>query len=372
MKRITASLIVFVFCLLAISCSNDDDNDNGNGTLKVSGTVMSPNNGFPISRAKVKIFKGGDLISEKTTDAVGAFVIDDLPNGSMTVELSKGKFKRVIEIDLQSDYVIPMNQRTLNIFPRMAVVRGSYDEIEQVLVNVGIIDTLTLAPAFDIVSGSFSDRSASVSHGHGDAVERNVTSLPPNVSFTFNDLLHNTTLLADYDIIFLNCGAKEEFASDPIATANLKTFIENGGIVYATDWMYKYVQAMFPAPDYLNFAWPEKGGTSLTANVQVLNTDLAAWLENQGVTITPNILLQGFLGSWQMVDTFNSDNVTGWLQADNVIYGGIPHPNKELAFTFEYGDGGVFYSSFHTHGNDSAEDAIVQMMNYFIFELSSL
>ncbi|HEY0091524.1 MAG TPA: hypothetical protein VGB43_03465, partial [Flavobacterium sp.] len=200
---------------------------------------------------------------------------------------------------------------------------------------------------------------------------RNIESLPANVPFNFNDLLHDTTLLAEYDIIFLNCGGKEEFASDPIAITNLKMFIENGGIVYATDFMYKYVQAMFPN-DYLQFAQPEKAGYSETATVQINNTDLETWLTNQGIPGMPTMQIDGFLNGWQMVSTFNSANVNNWLIADNVIYSGSQYTNQSLAFTFDYGQGGVFYSSFHTHGNTSSEEAIVQMMNYFIFELSGL
>src|SRR6476620_3761037 len=145
-------LLLMAFSFAVFSCSNDDDNNNnGNttGDLKLSGKVMSPNNQFPISRATIKVLKNGEVIKQQTADATGNFVIDNLPAGPMTVELSKGKFKRELSVNLQSDYELPMSSRNLVIFPKMAVVTGDYDEIEEVLVAMGVVDSLTQAPAFD-------------------------------------------------------------------------------------------------------------------------------------------------------------------------------------------------------------------------------
>ena len=46
--------------------------------------------------------------------------------------------------------------------------------------------------------------------------------------------------------------------------------------------------------------------------------------------------------------------------------------NKELAFTFLLGDGGVFYSSFHTENNEDGFSCVDRVMEYMIFELSTL
>ena len=381
MKNFKLSMLLFVFSFMLFSCSKDEDNATiipaPTGILNLTGKVMAPNNSFPISRAKIRIYKDDVLISEKTSDAVGSFLADKLPSGNLRVELSKGKFKRNLDINLQDDYELTASQSNLTLLPKIAVVTGYYDEIEQVLVNIGVVDPLTGAPDFDILSGA-SRGVANVdvksdSHQHGDMpTNRSATSLPPNVAFTFTELLSDPALLDDYDIIFLNCGANESLAANPVAVANLKSYIENGGIVYATDWMFKYIQAMFNGNDYLNFAQPERAGNSLTANAHVLNADLIVWLAALGIDVDPTIQINGFLSSWQMVDTFNATNVTNWLVADNVTYSGNFLIDKSLAFTFTHGEGGVFYSSFHTHGNDPSENVIRNMMNYFIFELSDL
>ena len=372
-------LLVFVFLFTLLSCSKDDSStqDSTDSGLKISGKVMAPNSNFPISKAKVTVTKNGAVIAEKTTDAIGNFEIDKLPAGNLEVLLSKGDFKRTIAVNLQSNYQLTEAERSLNVFPKIAVVRGSWDEIEQVLVNIGLVNPLTNEPAFDIVPGKMTDyrlsSQAQETHNHGGAVaHRNANSLPANVTFTFNDLLHDTTLLNSYDVIFLNCGARETYVTDPVAMNNLKTYVQNGGILYATDWMYKYIKVMFEESQYLTFSTPEKAGSSLVANATILNPDLAAWLTNQGINVNPTVQINGFLGGWQMVDTHNATNVTSWLSAQSVTYSSTVYTNKSLAFTFQYGSGGVFYSSFHTHGDDPSEATIAQMMNYFIFELSSM
>lgn len=370
MKNIKLYLLVFAVAVMSTSCSEDNDH-SGSGTLKLSGTVMAPNNLFPISRAHIKVSKDGNVVAEQTADALGQFTVDHLPSGNLAVELSKGKFKRQITIDLEADYELQPLERNLDVFPNIAVVTGNYDQIEEILMNIGVVDPDSGAPAFDIVAGTPSDGRQSDPHGGKSTVARSA-ALPPNTTFNFNTLIHDSALLAQYDIIFLNCGGKEDYASDPVALQNLKTYIENGGIVYATDWMFKYVRGMFDESDYLHFALPEKSGSSLSSNCEIQNSDLVTWLEGQGITVTASITVNGFLGSWQMVDNFNTTNVTSWLVADSVTYAGATLPGKSLAFTFQYGQGGVFYSSFHTHGNDAAEAAITQMMYYFIFELSGL
>lgn len=373
MRQKITSLIVLVFALSIFSCSKDDDHNSGTGVLKISGQVMSPNNAFPIPKAKVRVYHGSELIAEQTTDALGTFTVAHLPEGTLRVELSKGKFTRDVTVDLHNDYELLSAERNLDTFPHMAVVTGNYDAIEDILFNIGIVDPDTGAPAFDILdgwAGRYAQPASSEAHRHGESAGRSST-LAPNVTFTVSQLLHDTTMLATYDIIFLNCGGQYNVTEDAEAMTNLKSFIENGGIVYATDWSYKYLNAMFPT-DYLTFATPEKGGDSMSAEVAIDNADLTTWLEAQGITVTPTVEINGFLPAWQMVGSFNEANVDDWVIANSVDYDGVNYTDKALAFTYNYGCGGVFYSSFHTHGNNTSEATIEQMMDYFIFELSDL
>lgn len=365
-----------MFCVLALvvlSCSNDDNTSAPSGDSKLVGRVMSPNGQFPISEATIKVFQDDQLVREELADAIGNFAISGLPDGNLTVELSKGKFRKQFEILMSGEYTLQPSERNLDVFPEIAVVTGTYDAIEEVLLDVGIVDS-TGSPAFDIVEGGFSGRYAQNSHNHAhqSAPMQRTASLFPNVDFTFEEMLMDSALLNSYDILFLNCGADEWLASDPTATANLKSFIENGGVVYATDWMYAYLQSVFATENYMTFSTPEMAGDSDVAMVEVTDVTLTQWLEDQGISVTPSVMINGFLPGWQLVDSFNPSIVNDWLVADNVMYNGVIQQNKALAFTYKFQQGGVFYSSFHTHGNLASEDVITQMMNYFIFELSAL
>ena len=45
---------------------------------------------------------------------------------------------------------------------------------------------------------------------------------------------------------------------------------------------------------------------------------------------------------------------------------------KELAFTYSIGDGGIFYSSFHTENHDIGFSNVDRVMEFLIFELSEI
>src|SRR5690606_32573709 len=99
----------------------------------------------------------------------------------------------------REDYDLQLTEGELDIFPSIAVVTGSYDNIEQVLVGIGVVNPLTNEPAFDIINGSSSGNRAAHFHGPRDGqVAGRSTSLPSNVDFNFNDLLHDSDLLDNY------------------------------------------------------------------------------------------------------------------------------------------------------------------------------
>jgi hypothetical protein len=366
MKRITA-LVMFALGVTLFSCSDDENQNSGGGELKISGQVMAPNNQFPVSRALVKVYEGNQLIATKTTDALGNFTVDQLPKGPLRVELSKGKFKRTLEVDLQSDYTLTTAQRNFDTFPKIGVVKGSYDAIEDILVGIGVVDDQG-APAFDIIDG-YSGRQIAAHVHNGREVAARSSNLQPNVEYNAGELLNSAELLAQYDILFFNCGNNDYQSGNADAMNNLRDFVSNGGIVYATDWMYTYIQGAFT--EYLTFAQPNTAGTQLPLEATLGSADLEAWLEAQGISVTPTVTVEGFLSGWQMVGS-HADNVDAWVIAQSVNYSGATYTDKPLAYTFAHECGGVFYSSFHTHGNYSASAAIDQMMSYFVFELSGL
>ena len=63
----------------------------------------------------------------------------------------------------------------------------------------------------------------------------------------YMNLLTNPDLLAEYDIIFFNCGMPNDWvASRGIVSSNLRDYVEDGGSIYASDWAHGIVEATFP------------------------------------------------------------------------------------------------------------------------------
>ena len=87
------------------------------------------------------------------------------------------------------------------------------------------------------------------------------------------------------------------------------------------------------------------------------------------------ILLDEFLPGWQVVDAANDATVISWFNGP-VEYrdnnNDSVQQNKDLAFTFQVGEGGVFYSSFHTENHDDGFSTVDRLLEYLVFELSSL
>ena len=63
----------------------------------------------------------------------------------------------------------------------------------------------------------------------------------------YDQLLKNGDLsLETYRAIFLNCGMGTELMNDPVVSANLSAYVEAGGLIYASDWAYVYLESAFP------------------------------------------------------------------------------------------------------------------------------
>lgn len=372
MKKSIVLLLVFIS---ALSCSKEQTN-NRSGDYSISGKFVTPNGLDPVSKASVKLYKDGTLVQDALTDSEGNFILDNLSKDSYDLSISKGQFRTSTSVDLNDiigAFTFDLDSLPIDELPSIAVVTGYYDHIEEVLYNIGLVDPTTGEPLFDIIDGQdVADRST-VRNGHhqNNAVaKRNNPMLEPNVDFGFADFIESPTLLANYDIIFLNCGLNEykvEFAN------NLNDFVTNGGLLYATDWAFEYlVYITQGGADYLSFYEPDRSGTSLSTEAEILDPTLIDWLDLNYDIEVPNatVTIDEFLGSWQVVDTYDPTTVIPWLYGP-VEYDGISE-SKHLAYIFLHGDGGVLYSSFHTENNTSDATTVERLMQYMVFELADM
>ncbi|WP_040249237.1 carboxypeptidase-like regulatory domain-containing protein [Psychroserpens mesophilus] len=375
MKSFVVSLLI---CLTLLSCSKDE-NASTITEFEITGQFLAPNGFDPISNARVRAYQNNELKSQTRTDAQGHYSLT-ITKGNYTLVVNKGKFKTERNISVEND--LELETLSVETLPHIAVVTGLYDNIESVLYSIGLVNPVTGEPLFDIIDGNSGlDRVAinnnSKHHQEHGASLRNTPNplLQPNVNFSFEDLLNDSNLLNTYDIVFLNCGLSEAYIGN---SGVFETYVANGGILYTTDWAAEYLNAITNSgTDYLTPYNPAKSGTSTSTVATILEGDLSQWLLlNYNISIDDTVEIDDFLYSWQVIDSYDSSTTISWLNgpvsywddANTEIY-----ENKDLAFTFLHGEGGVFYSSFHTENND-VEDVtnVERIMQFLVFEMSDI
>ncbi|MEM5564895.1 carboxypeptidase-like regulatory domain-containing protein [Psychroserpens sp. AS72] len=374
-----STLFTFICLLLVFSCSKDNANDINPNNVDVSGRFLAPNNLDPIVNAKVSVVKNNTVVFETVTNANGEYTLA-IPVGDYTINLTKGLFSTQKNITVEEDIMLD-TYRIENI-PSIAVVTGDYDNIENILYSIGLVDLDTGLPLFDIIDGTSFNRighpnnhANHVNHGHNDSesfsVARNNPMLTSNVDFNYQVFLNDPELLDNYDIIFINCGSNTGSLD---GGQNLYDYVNNGGYLYATDWAARALGTITNNnADFVSFLVPERSGNSLSTTATILDGDLSAWLLTFGIGIDDTIYIDEFLPSWQVIESFDAQTTTSWLNGP-VIYsddsGTSISENKDLAVTFPLGNGGVLYSSFHTENSNPDFTTTDRVMEFMVFEMT--
>jgi hypothetical protein len=373
------SLYFLFLSLIIFDCSNEqiDDNLINNTQFNIIGKVFAPNGLDPISKAKISIISDENGVQETTSDFKGDFSIQ-LDYGDYELIINKGLFKEVFSISLneQSDsFSFDLGDIILGQIPNIGVVTGHYDNIQSILYDIGLVNPDDDSVLFDIIDGVNYNRNNIENLKHNHRLKQKNDGLETNVDFNFSELLNDESLLNQYDILFLNCGLNTEEAETSEALFN---FVNNGGILYATDWAYPFLEKIneLSNNDFLTFQQPYQSGESLETQATILSSELNDWLSlNFNLTIENTVFIDEFLNSWQVVESYNTNSVIAWLNGFveyNNADGELVGEEKELAFTYIVGDGGVFYSSFHTENNEQGFSCVDRIMEYMVFELSTL
>ncbi len=375
----------FIAFFLVFNCSNEsiDESLINNNPFNITGKIIAPNGVDPISEGKISVVSNNSTVQEFFSDATGNFSFF-LNYGNYDLIISKGLFRAESSISLTENpdsFNYNLGDISFDQFPSIGVVTGYYDNIESILYDIGLVNPIDGTPLFDIIDGINYNRNANKiqSHSHNNhSIVQNTsknTDLEPNVDFNFSDLLNNGSLLNEYDVLFLNCGLNTDEAE---TNESLYNFVNDGGILYATDWTYPFLEkfSTLSGNDFLTFQQPYKSGQSLSTEATILSSELNDWLSiNFDLTINNTVLIDEFLNAWQVVDEYNTNSVIAWLDGYveyNDENGELVGDNKELAFTFLLGNGGVFYSSFHTENNEDGFSCVDRIMEYMVFELSTL
>ncbi|MCX8525441.1 carboxypeptidase-like regulatory domain-containing protein [Chryseobacterium formosus] len=212
MKNLNLFFILILLLSLG-SCRSDSETpaeitvDNTIKTGKISGRVMSQNGSKSIGGASVFTFDEKYKIYYTTSDSDGNFTLE-APVGNHTIHIQTGNgsnFRTEISATIKDNETLSLNasQTKLNQVAKIAYVKGNYDKIENIIQNLGY-----------------------------------------NATEITNADLANITAIAQYDIIFLNCGSRNYNSNQslyPAIDANLAIFVANGGSIYASDWDVAYL-----------------------------------------------------------------------------------------------------------------------------------
>ena len=259
---------------------------------------------------------------------------------------------------------------------QIAVLEGVFDDIE------GILDDLSL------------DYTVEGNDGGGVDPFFGFPNDQAGLDRSRNFLL-NPMSMAQYDIIFINCGLlwdllKRDNPGDlDTIINNLRTYYMNGGSIYASDWAFMFIEQ--PFPNVLDFL-PASGATDTESGArqgyapQVINAsvdspELQMLLGQNTVAIDfPQDPANGVVNTqWVMVagaDAATTVHLSGAAQqcasADNCSSAGATLQNSPLLITYKntVSDGSMAFTAFHNHAEGTPiSPEISQILKFLIFQL---
>lgn len=273
-------LLIFIILLSFGSCRSDSETpaeitiDNTIKTGKLTGKVMSQNGTKPIGGASVFTFDEKYKIYYTTSDANGNFTLE-APAGNQTIHIQTGdgsNFRTQIAATVKNNETVNLNadQTKLNQVAKIAYVKGTYDKIEDIIQTLGY-----------------------------------------NATEITNADLANINTIAQYDIIFLNCGSRNYSVNQslyPAIDANLAVFVANGGSIYASDWDVSYLVGGTDNTSNCSLAGGFVPDTKLCSKNTGTSGIVAATVNNAGLSTalgfnTVNIDFD--LSSWQKITNYD-------------------------------------------------------------------
>ncbi|MFH1262120.1 MAG: hypothetical protein V1495_01575 [Pseudomonadota bacterium] len=419
MKRIlsTSLTVLLLSCFGGSSGLNDAKQVTGtvyaaNGTDVIAGaTIYIPTGSSSSPRLAPTRIRGlaaqdgtacddpvGATCASACSGVEGTFTLDTSSCSGDEAKLTivKGVFRKTIDLNCSGGTTCALTKNETTLIAgsgidgtKIAVVAGAYDRMQDVLAKLGYgtIDSngnLTLeTETFTLFDGA----------GH----------LPSKYQI-FDKLLDGTVDLNQFDIVFLNCGLfSESMLTQTTVRSRLRSYVEAGGKIFATDLSYDFIEQVFPevmkfegdpddafTPGARDAA--ELGTKGDTVEATVNNTTMKDWLSgvkvNSGTTLeacdrsalqvngttgalnSDGTIHIGDLGeAWaEMHSAHTGQNPTIWIQGE------IEELTKRpLTVSMEIGTKGgkVLFTSYHTAENCPSAGFWPQerILQYLVFEM---
>jgi hypothetical protein len=268
-------------------------------------------------------------------------------------------------------------------------VQYGYDVIDREQdIYVGSGEDITLDPpdCFDplqmdvaVITGDYDDFQL-VLQDMGFANYEEINGL---VTTEMKDFLLNLTDMQFYDIIFFNGGHMEEdiiydtdgslepnkkgyTVADEIMS-NIRTYVEGGGSIYASDWAYDVVEIGWP--EEINFIGDDgtpnaaQSGEYQNVNAAVSDAALAEFLGTNYVSI------QYDLPVWPPIENVQSSVSVHMSASINYRLGtsSYTQPSSPILVSFSAGNGKVVYSTFRVAKNTNTN--MLSTLQYMMYNL---
>ncbi len=320
--------------------------------------------GYWLSGARVYVDLGNGAVVETTTDASGYYTLTGVPGGTQTVQVERGAFSTSFPVDVAPTGTTEVQEPVcLPPTTRLAVVTGVWDAVEHILADLGF-------PTRNV----YNTTTPTTQDPNG-----NVDIIDGWSTFWIDEFLADPTWMAQYDIIFFNCGIDDSSliaggATATTALTHLQDFVAAGGSIYASDWASEVVRIAFP--NRINFLGDDGeahaarvGMENDTQGATVLDPGLATALGRTSVTV--NLLLN----QWVVLDTQASQPsslrvlVRGSVPYSSDGWGIITETLEDspLVVQFGLGNGRVLFTSVHNEGQNTPD--LEDILRYIVFEL---
>ncbi len=318
----------------------------------VKGRVCAPSEHVFVSDARVWVegvgCDGEAFSIETTSGADGTYYLLDVPCGTHNLKIEKGSFSADHSVTIVAGELLDAtgsaNKLCFNGATTIAVLAGSWDDMG------GLLDQLGLD--YDLYNDA------------GDA----------GADGQLVELLSTPERLANYDIVFANCGGTVGWLpqDEPQVMQNIKDFVLNGGSLYMSD--YAWVLGEWSFPDKVEWQDdddPSSMGDSDSPQVIPSGTKVNATIVDGA--------LAGYLGKNTIAIEFDQGPQIAAVSVANGAFahvtGNINVPlelslqNAPLALSYvpASGAGRVIYTNFHNDAQTTAD--MLTILNYFVFTL---
>jgi hypothetical protein len=328
----------------------------------LTGTVLAPEGTIPISGALVylthtqpeaipqqvfcdKCIDLGTDIPYTLSAADGSFSLDAYQTGEQYLVVQKGAFRRVRTVNVAKGEqsvgpdvtTLPSVQDPQNgdDIPKMAVLDGIYDDIENTLGKLGLGEVdgsgslMVGTESFDYIQGSARDA-----------------------------FLTDYDTLSQYHVVFFPCADSwpDSYLTDPAVLDNLRRFMAEGGRLYVTDWSYDVLRQTDPTP----ITWLGDDGSfgsahllpSYDAPSTATEPGLAEWLAAQGIT---SFVTELNYTAIESVNPYTAPDEDGAVTdfTPTVWVTGEYQGQRPLTVSYQYGCGRALFSTYHTEAGST-------------------